>query len=396
MQELINELRQELTKFILPYWSDRMTDDEYGGFIGRIDGQNMPHPQADKGVVLNARILWTFSAAYQFTGLEIHKNIAEWTYAYFQQHFFDTHFGGVFWSVDYQGQPKDPKKQVYAQAFAIYGLSEFYKISQHKKSLDQAISLYQLMEKHAFDQENNGYFEAYDRKWQLLEDLRLSEKDANEKKSMNTHLHVLEAYSNLYRVWPDPQLKQQLTNLINIFLEKIIDRETRHFHLFFDEKWQVKSSTQSYGHDIEGSWLLQEAAEIIDEPELVKITRHIAIEMVDACLKEGFDKDHGLNYEKKDGHLDTDKHWWPQAEAVVGLINAWHISENQMYLDQALRVWDFIKVYMIDREKGEWYFRISRDHQPYSEEDKAGPWKCPYHNSRMCLEVINRLANEIT
>ncbi|NJN28558.1 MAG: N-acyl-D-glucosamine 2-epimerase [Cyclobacteriaceae bacterium] len=390
MISLKEEMHAHLAKDILPYWSENTIDAVYGGFIGRIDGKDAPHPHADKGCILNARILWTFSAAYHQLKDVQYLHIAQRAFDYFTSRFFDREFGGVYWSVDYLGHAKADKKQVYAQAFAMYGLAAYHQSAHDPLALDLAIDLFWLIEKHAFDQQYNGYLEAFDREWHLLDDLRLSEKDANEKKTMNTHLHILEAYTTLFRSWKDEHLRQQLHNLITLFLDKFVNRQYR-FNLFFDEKWNLKSDEISFGHDIEGSWLLQEAAEVLGDERLMQLTRANANLMVDEVLRRGFDADGGLMYEADQERVtDTDKHWWPQAEAIVGLANAWQNTRDQKYLLKAGYVWRFIQARMIDRAGGEWYFKVDKKGQPYADEDKAGPWKCPYHNGRACLEMIKR------
>lgn len=392
--QLRGELFNELTQNILPYWMHKMKDDANGGFYGRRDGFDVLEDQADKAIILNTRILWTFSHAIRRAGdvpdLLAYRAMADRAYKYINEYFIDKNHGGVFWMVDYKGNPVSTKKQIYAQAFAIYAFSEYYLATGEQAAFMKAIELYTLIEQHSFDTTHNGYLEAFDLQWNLLEDLRLSDKDANEKKTMNTHLHVLEAYTNLYRCWKDAGLKRQLTNLIHLFLDKIIDQN--HFQLFFDEQWNVKSKTVSFGHDIEGSWLLQEAAEVLHDETLIAITKKKAVAMVDVTIKEGLDVDGGLMNERHgDGSLDRDKHWWPQAEALVGLVNAWQLTKNNKYLLCAEKIWNFIDSHLIDLEKGEWHWRTDVAGKIVRSEEKAGPWKCPYHNGRAAMELLNRL-----
>jgi len=383
------EMSLELTN-ILKYWSENLIDIQNGGFYGRIDGQNQLHADNAKGAVLNARILWTFSSAYRILKEEKYLEIATRAKDYIVNHFIDKEFGGVYWMLDYKGNPLETKKQIYALSFTIYGLSEYYKITGDKESLQQAIKLYQNIEKYSYDNELDGYFEAYSREWKLLEDLRLSDKDANEKKTMNTHLHVMEGYANLYRIWPDEGLKTQLIKIIHVFCDKIIDNQSFSFKLFFDENWNCKSKVTSFGHDIEGSWLLLEAAEVVGDHELVEKIKGISVKMATQVAKNGLDSDGGLVNEAANGHIDYDKHWWPQTEAIVGFVNAWQISGDESFLEKATDVWSFTKNKIIDNKNGEWYFRVNRDGMPYHEEDKVGPWKCPYHNGRACFEIIER------
>ncbi|MCK5207832.1 MAG: AGE family epimerase/isomerase, partial [Cyclobacteriaceae bacterium] len=362
-------------------------DEKHGGFIGRIDGNNRIDEKADKGAILNSRILWTFSAAYNYFKDPAYLANADRAFSYLIDHFIDNEHGGVFWMLDYKGNPTETKKQIYTQAFAIYGFSAYYKASRNKHALNAAIELFKLIETYAFDHGENGYFEAFDRQWNLLQDLRLSEKDANEKKTLNTHLHILEAYTTLYQIWKNKKLKKQLKNLIELKLDKFVNENSR-FQLFFDENWNPKSDLISFGHDIEGSWLLLEAAKVLGDEQLIAKTKKVAISMVNSVMESGIDNDGGLIYEVYSGVIkDTDKHWWPQAEAIVGFVNAWQISSDSKYLKKAKMVWEFTKDKIIDWKDGEWWFRVNKVGQPYLQEDKAGPWKCPYHNGRACLEI---------
>lgn len=393
IKNLVKSLDNELNSHILPYWINRMVDRQNKGFYGRIDGHDQVDPGAGKGSVLNARLLWTFSAAFNATHEEDYLNMANRAYDYCLRNFINRDQGGVYWLLDYAGKPVDKKNQIYALAFMMYGLSEYYRATGISDAEENSIKLFRLIEKYSFDPDQNGYFEAFDENWKLMEDLRLSDKDANEKKTMNTHLHILEAYTNLYRTWDDSHLLEQIKNLIRLFFDRIIDPETFHFRLFFDENWISRDSTISFGHDIEGSWLIQEAAQVTGDEELITRSRENAVRMVDQVMHEGFDEDGGLFYEAAGKDiLDTDKHWWPQAEALVGLVNAWQNTANPIYLEQTFRVWNYIKNHMIDKKNGEWFFKLSKEGKPYRQEDKAGFWKCPYHNSRACLELIHRLS----
>ncbi len=305
------------------------------------------------------------------------------------KHFFDPEFGGTYWTISFDGKPVDTKKQIYSQAFFIYAFTEHYLATGDESSLRSAVGLFRLIEKHSFDCEMNGYFEAYSRDWQLLEDLRLSEKDENEKKTMNTHLHILEAYTNLYRVWKDATLGQQLGNLILIFTEKIVNQKTFHLDLFFDENWNTKSTIVSYGHDIEASWLIDEAARVLGDQELLAEVQKVCVKIAEAAC-EGLQPDGSLVYELDKGHLDTDRHWWVNAEGVVGFLNVFELTGDHKWLEKSLECWKYIQENLIDTDKGEWFWSISDDGRVNRNGDKAGFWKCPYHNSRMCLEVMVR------
>jgi len=385
------ELNNELSR-ILGYWINHTPDYVDGGFAGRIDSDNQIIADAPKGSVLNARILWTFSAAYNLNKDAVYLQYAERAYQYIADHFIDPEFGGVYWTVHSKGQPLDTKKQVYAIAFTIYAMSEYYWASGNKRAKDTAIELYQLLVKHSYDAVNTGYLEAFTRDWQPINDLRLSAKDANEKKTMNTHLHVLEAYTNLYRIWPKEALRAQIITLLHNFLEHFIDADSHHLLLFFDENWNSRSGLVSYGHDIEATWLLQEAATAIGDGALLEKIKAVSIPIAEATIK-GMDADGGLwyEYEPEGDDLIKEKHWWVQAEAMVGFYNAWQISGDSKYLDLSKKIWDFVKNKILDIKNGEWLWGINEDDEPMPGEDKAGVWKCPYHNSRACIEIIKRI-----
>lgn len=383
---------RELTGHILPYWAERMVDVERGGFIGQIDGNNQAHPLAPKGAVLNARILWTFAAAARQLNDDAYAVLAERAYRYLITYFWDDESEGVYWLLDAEGKPLDVNKQTYAQAFALYGIAEYYRLTKQPDVLAQAQALFRLIETHTVDPVHDGYLEVFDRKWCVLDGVPLSDKDLPTPKSMNTHLHVLEAYTNLYRIWPDPLLEVRLAALLERSLETILDTETGHLRLFFEMDWCPVEQTLSYGHDIEASWLLFEAAEVLGNEDMLARTQQAARHIADVFAREGIDTDGGVfNEREADGHLDDDKYWWPAAEAVVGLLNAYALSRQARFLDDAMRIWTFIERTLIDRADGEWFFRISRAGVPYREEDKAGPWKGPYHNARACLEIMHRV-----
>lgn len=391
LEQLAGELEQELTGNILPYWMKYLPDEKYGGFLGHITHANRAIQSAGKGAVLNARILWTFSAAHRMYGKAAYMETARRAYRYFMDRFMDREFGGVFWELDHTGLVRSSRKQVYALAFAIYALSEYWLSSGDDGALEEAFALFEAVETHALDKERNGYTEAFTREWDPLEDVRLSEKDNNETKTMNTHLHLLEAYANLFRARKDPDVDMALGNLISLFLERFVDMESGHLHLFFDDAWRLRSTLVSFGHDIECSWLLHEAAEVLGKPGLLSGTKEVALKMA-AANRKGLDADGGLFYEyfPERREFDTDKHWWPQAEAMVGYLNAYQLSNDLDFARNCLNSWSFIRKNIIDHRMGEWFWSVNKKGTPQKENEKAGFWKCPYHNGRACMEVLRR------
>lgn len=397
------EFREELRR-ILDYWARYTPDNEHGGFYGQMTNDNRVVPGAIKGAVLNARILWSFSAGYnldrdmsyyQGEGAT-YLSLAGRAFDYIREHFVDKEYGGVYWSVTAEGTPADTRKQIYALAFTIYGLSEYYLAWQAPETLDLAIRLYRDIEKYSYDAERGGYIEALTRDWQPIADLRLSEKDENEKKTMNTHLHLLEAYTNLYHAWRDPGLAGKIRELIGVFREHIVDGRTGHLQLFFDEDWSVRSPVVSYGHDIEAAWLLGEAAQALDDEPLMAEVWALSLRMVAAAC-EGLNADGSMRYERDGGdmvdggHIVDERHWWVQAEAMIGLLYATWLSEEEHYYEKFEAVWKYTKQSIVDGEKGEWFWGRGADGALMEGQDKVGFWKCPYHNSRACMEVYRRL-----
>lgn len=387
------EVSNELS-FILDYWMNNTVDEKQGGFFGKVDNNNIADANAPKGVVLNSRILWAFSAAYLSEKKQPWLDTASRAYKYIVDHFIDRKYGGVYWSVDNKGIMLDGRKQIYGLAFSIYGLTEYYKASGEKIALHLAKDLFEQIEKYSFDEKNGGYFEAFTQGWKLPDDLRLSDKDENEKKTMNTHLHIIEAYTNLYSVWPDKKLQGKIAHLLNVFEQHIIDRNTSHLHLFMDENWNVKSSLISYGHDIEAAWLLLESAELSGNTNYIGHFKELSIKLA-AAAAEGLDNDGGLwyEYEPATKHLIKEKHSWPQAEAMVGFYNAYQLTGDEKYLHYSFNSWKFIRQYIKDKNKGEWFWGINGDYSVMQKE-KAGFWKCPYHSVRACMEIIRRINNQ--
>ncbi len=389
-----HQLETELTENILPFWMTHVVDKVNGGFYGALTNELKILNEVPRSAILCARILWTFATAYRRLGEDQYLSTARWAYDYLTNVFWDHKFGGVYWSVDKGGNPVFDRKHHYAQAFAIYGLSEYYRVTQEPKSLELAKELFQFLEEHAYEPTHKGYIEGSSREWGALEDMRLSDKDLNCHKSMNTMLHILEAYTNLLRVWDDADLKAKHRALIEVFQIHITDPQINHFKLFFDEGWNSLSDHMSFGHDIEGSWLLWEAVGMHNDPELSAQVREIVINLASVVLQEGLDKDGGLFHEADPGGIiDPGKEWWTQAEAIVGFYNAYQLTGEERFAQAAYGQWSYIQSFMIDREYGDWYKRLLQDGTPESDRHKAGPWDCPYHHARLCFEMIDRLSD---
>lgn len=386
------EMLHELESNILPFWRDKMTDQVRGGFLGRIDGNGVAHPEAEKGAMLNACILWAFSAAYRVTRTPEWLSTATRAKDYFVSHFIDKECGGVYWSLNPDGTPKDTKKQTCAIGFAIYGLSEYTRATGDQDTLALALGLYHDIEDHAYDPEHNGYIEALTRDWKPIGDMRLSDKDENASRTMNTHLHIIESYTNLLRCLNEQdddndELRASLVNLLHIFTDIILNKQTGHLDLFFNDRWEGKRNAESFGHDIEAAWLLHEAALLLGDVDIDDVVRRIA-----KAADEGVQPDGSMVYEhwKDTGKTDTQRQWWTLCENVIGHLDLYQYYGDRDALGVALSCWDFIKQNIVDHEQGEWLWSVDAEGRPNRKDDKAGFWKCPYHNSRMCLEVLER------
>lgn len=386
------EVSTELTSDILDFWMKHVIDFSSGGFNGSVTGNGVADPKADKGVILATRILWTFARACRKLGDARYLKTADLMYHYIQEHFVDKEHGGVFWILDHQGKPVDPLKKFYGQAFAIYAFAEYSRASGNKKALDEAKTLFELVEKHGRDKVKGGYIDAVGRDWAAVADTRLSEKDLNTPKTMNTNLHVMEAFSGLIQNNPvrDATVIEALESLAKVFLEKII-LPNRHFGLFFDMNWNEVSGKISFGHDIEGSWLLSEAAQTSGNESLIKAVSPVAAEMARVTMREGLEADGGVLYEREaDGSLHPGKEWWMQTEAMVGFLNAYEITGEEIFAEKSILAWDYCKKRYL-REGGEWFSNLDSDGLPDLSRVLAGPWKCPYHTGRACMEIMERI-----
>jgi cellobiose epimerase len=388
-------VRDHLFGHILPFWTGPALDTEQGGWMAWLSNDLLPDRSQPKGLIVNTRILWTFSAVYRVRSEPLYRQMADRSFDVVMNQFWDGQHGGAFWRLDGHSRVLDDSKKIYGQAFTLYALTEYYQAFGMPTVLSRAVELFEFIERHAHDSQYGGYIEVCRRDGSEATDVRLSERDMNEKKSMNNHLHVLEAYTRLYRVWKDPRLEQRLREIIDLFQERIIDGRTQHLHHFFDEPWHVRSDSYTFGHDIEGSWLLCEAAEVLGDEPLIQRVRALALRMAEAVFREGLDADGGLFYEGRAGRIiDRGKEWWPQAEAVVGFLNAFQLSGEEIYNEAAQRVWKYIDRYLVDRVHGDWFWRINDDGRPDPTRPKVSEWKCPYHSTRACLEVMHRLGPE--
>ena len=384
------EFQQELIA-IGDWWIEHAIDREQGGFYGEIRPDNTPIKNATKGIVLNTRILWFFSEVAAVIDKPAYRDAAVRAYDYLVDSFFDKELGGVYWELDAQGKPVNTKKQTYAQAFAVYALCSYYSLTGDEQAMAHALDCFALLEEKTIDRVNEGYFEAFTREWGKMDDVRLSDKDLNYPKSMNTHLHVLEAYTTLNKAKPTDQIKQALRYNIDCFDKYLINHDNGHLRMFLTETWEDFSPGYTYGHDIECSWLLSKALNSLNDPQVTQRMTPGIIKLADITLQEAMGE-YGEVLDAFDfasGEKLTERVWWVQAEALVGFLNVYTLTRDERYLTVANNVWAFIKQYQRDSQHGEWLWLSTLDGDHGEEAYKVGFWKGPYHNGRAMLEAIN-------
>ena len=384
---LAHEVRRELTDRIIPFWK-RLRDDEHGGYYGYMDFDLKVDKEYEKGCILNSRILWFFANAYMTLKDKSLLAEAAHAYSFMRDCCEEKEYGGVFWSVTYDGLPLDTTKHIYNQAFAIYALSSYYAASNDSSALEFAMSLFEKIETIGTD--SYGYLESFNRKWELEDNDKLSENGLLADKTMNTLLHVLEAYTELYRVNKDEKVRSALVKILDAFRNQVYNEKTNRLEVFFDEKMNTISDLYSYGHDIEASWLLDRAATVLSDDKIKADTNAYTNKLVAEVYNEAL-ADGAMNNECFKGVVDTTRVWWVQAEAMVGFCNCYEKTGEEKYKDITEQLWDYIKNYIIDkREESEWFWDLDKDNNPVSRKPIVEPWKCPYHNGRMCMEIIRR------
>jgi len=394
LKDFKQAMANEIDNNILSFWLG-MIDEENGGFYCFADFNGIIDKSYDKAVLLHSRILWSFSAAHRVLPNKKYLAAAKHAYLFIKDQALDKEYGGVYWMLNNKGTVKDSQKHVYNQGFAIYALTEYFRITKDQEALELAKSLFSLIESNAYDQTNGGYTEAFDQQWNAIDNHLVCDTSEGvlAEKSMNTHLHILEAYANLYRVWPDALVEQRLKELLVLFRDTIVD-DSLHFGLFFSREWSCVSKDVSYGHDIEGTWLLDDAASCISDKTLAASIFSLTTKMADVTLQQGRDVDGAIFNELHNGNLlDSDRIWWVQAEAMVGFYNAYQKDLDPRYWAVAQGCWYIIKNQLVDKVNGEWYWKTDRQGKPYINEAKVEPWKCPYHNGRACLEIYSRITS---
>ena len=388
LEKLQAEFKTELFNNILPFWFQMKTED---GFVAALDNANQPIPGKPLGLIMVARLLWTYARAYGLYQDERHRELADHAKTVLIEKFADTENGGFYWTVDETGTALETKKQCYGQAFCIYAFSEHFEATGDEDSLVRARELFYLLEDKAWEPKSSGYLETFEADWTPLEKMRLGAEDLDAPKTMNNHLHMIEGYANLLRVAPNRETRNSCRRLLRVIKDKIILPDSPRFGLFYDMNWKLIDPVISPGHDIEGSWLLCEAAEIIGDEDLKSEFKALAKKMAQLVLDTGLESGSSVYDEFQPGENGSEtKCWWPQAEGVVGFFNAYELTGEERYLKASQSIWDFIKAKFIDRENGEWFWGVHSDGR-LMDKEKTGPWKSAYHNGRACFEMLTRI-----
>ena len=389
MGTFVKEIEEELTQKLIPFW-ENLRDEEYGGFYGYMGYDLKVQKDYEKGCILNSRILWFFANAYMTLGEEKLKEDADHAYAFLKEKCLDREYGGMFWSVTYDGKPSDTTKHTYNQAFAIYALSSYYDATGNKEALEIARGLQKVIEDRCTDE--YGYLEAFNRKFEPEENDKLSENGIIAEKTMNTLLHVFEAYTELYRLSGDEKVRRRLLWIMDVFAEKVYNPKLHRQEVFFDKHYNTILNLHSYGHDIETAWLIDRGCKVLDDPELTQKMYAITRDLTAQIYKVAFDG-HSLANECDRGVVNVHRVWWVQAETVIGFLNGYEKEpEKTEYLEAAEKEWAFIRDHVIDKRPGsEWFWEVDPEGNPYPDRPIVEPWKCPYHNGRMCMEVLQRI-----
>ena len=385
---MVEEVKEHLLHTIIPFWKN-LRDNEHGGYYGWLGYDLALDKKAVKGCILNSRITWFFANAYTLLKDESLLDEAKHGFAFMKDYCFDKENGGIYWSITYDGKPEDTTKHTYNQAFCIYALSSYYEASKDEEALAMAKELFHIIEEKCTDEV--GYLEAFDREFHLIENDKLSENGVIADKTMNTLLHVFEAYTELYRVSKDTEVKKRLEWILDTIADKIYNPKLHRQEVFFDKNYNSILDLHSYGLDIETAWLLNRGVDVLGEEAYQKKMGPIIDDLTAQVYKVAFDG-HSLANECEKGVVNTHRIWWVQAETVIGFLNGYQRNpEKKEYLEAAKSEWQFIKDYVIDKREGsEWFWEVDENGKPYPDRPIVEPWKCPYHNGRMCIEVIRR------
>ncbi|MBP3234478.1 MAG: AGE family epimerase/isomerase [Eubacterium sp.] len=385
---LSEELSKEFMEHMIPFWCQK-ADPEYGGYYGQVGYDLQLDKKADKGCILNSRILWFFSNLYEMYGDKKYLDMAKIAYRFMLDFFFDKEYGGVYWSVTYDGKPKDTSKHSYNHAFAIYALSSYYIASGDEEALDKAYNLFDIIETRLRDKD--GYLESFDRFFGISSNEKLSENGVEAARTMNTILHIMEAYTELYRADADERVKTKLREILMLFRNKIYNSEKKRLEVFFDADYNSLIDLHSYGHDIEAAWLIDRTVEVLGDKGTEYDLSDITSELTQKIYEVAYDGS-SVPAECEEGKVLGLRIWWVECEAMVGFMNGYQKDKSKVeYREAVEQIWRFIKDNIVDRREGsEWYYEVDENNVPSDDQPVLAAWKCPYHNGRMFMEIVRR------
>ena len=385
--ERISKASAAMLEDIIVFWKG-LRDNTHGGYYGYLSQELQLDKTAEKGCILNSRILWFFSEAAMLLEREDLRQEADHAYSFLMNRCLDQENGGVYWSMTYDGLPLDTTKHTYNQGFAIYALSSYHRLTGNQEALNTAKKLFALIEKHCTDE--IGYLEAFTRDWQPESNEKLSENGVMAEKTMKTLLHVFEGYSGLYKATKDSAVGKAMEWILDIYANKIWSPDLKRQLVFFDKEYNSIIDLYSYGHDIESSWLMDWGCRLLENPALTGKIAAINQEMAAAAYTAAWNHD-SLANECDRGEVNEWRIWWVQAESVVGLTHQWQKTGDPVYAEAAARNFRFIREHLVDKRPGsEWFWCVDKFGAPIPGKPIVEPWKCPYHNGRMCMELIRR------
>ena len=387
MKQQLTSMKQQLLDelgHVLHIWEDRSWDAQRR--IWRTMGcDNRPLASGRRSGVLISRVLWACSAAKNLTGDAHYAQLAQTAYEDLCANYLDKEFGGVYNDLNADGSVLDDRKVSYNQSYAIYALSEYYRATGCEEALAKAMDIYALIEHSAWDAVRGGYHTVCDRVWRVQPD----------SFTMDTHLHLMEAYTNLHKAKADPAVARSLRQCVEALRSRFL-RPSGALYQNLQLTWEPTADTSDrFGDEGECVWMMAEAAaQLGDEAYTAQVMEAVRA-MADNIVAVGYDKDHGGVYDRlnADGSMSTDKLWWEESEAATGLLYAYALFGEERFARGALGIWDFMRTYFLNADD-EWNWKTRADGSFIPITDPASPLKCPYHSARiavLCVPVLERL-----
>lgn len=407
----VPKLRHNLEEYVIDFWYPRSIDDEHGGFILSYDDEGAFAGNDAKMIVTQARMTWFFA---RLTRTDVvdgdYTDAADHGFAFLRDAMWDDDHGGFYWEVDRRGTVRKPRKHLYGQAFGLYALAEYYRVTGNEQALDLAGDLFEVIDDVAKDHQNGGYHEYFEPDWEQVTEgttyLATIEPDWSPKESgesvldptlklMNTHLHLLEAFTTYYRVTGDETVRERLHELLTILTNTVVRKDRPACTDKYDPDWTPKLDDAdfrvvSYGHDVENVWLTMEASEALDVP--TRLFADLYDGLFDYSLEYGYDDQNGGFYffgPLGEHATNRIKAWWVQAEAMTSALRMYEATGEDVYRNVFEETYDFIEQYHVDETHGEWHSGVDETLEPVGR--KGAEYKGAYHDGRALIECIETL-----